>query len=137
VTVSEVDSDQPAGTAIATNPAAGQQAAADQAITLQVSGGAAEISVPTAIVGQPEQQARQTLATAGFTGTITIQDLAAEAGQTVGTVAGSDPTPGSSVAADGEITLIVYRQAPDEGGTGGEPGTGGGDPGGNTGGAGG
>jgi serine/threonine-protein kinase len=137
VTVSEVDSDQPAGTAIATNPAAGQQAAADQAITLQVSGGAAEISVPTAIVGQTEQQARQTLTAAGFTGTITIQDLAAEAGQTVGTVAGSDPTPGSSVAVDGEITLIVYREAPDDGGTGGDPGTGGGDPSGDTGGTGG
>ncbi|SFU07855.1 serine/threonine protein kinase [Geodermatophilus amargosae] len=114
VTVSEVDSDQPAGTAIATNPAAGQQAGADQAITLQVSGGAAEISVPTAIVGQTEQQARQTLAAAGFTGTITVVDLPADGGQTVGTVAGSEPTPGSSVAADGEIRLIVYREAPDD-----------------------
>ncbi|NEM07608.1 Stk1 family PASTA domain-containing Ser/Thr kinase [Geodermatophilus normandii] len=112
VTVSEVDSDQPAGTAIATNPAAGQQAGADQAITLQVSGGAAEISVPTAIVGQTEQQARQTLAAAGFTGTITVQPLAAEAGQTPETVAGSNPTPGSSVAADGAIVLIVYRAVP-------------------------
>ncbi|GAB3307273.1 Stk1 family PASTA domain-containing Ser/Thr kinase [Geodermatophilus aquaeductus] len=140
VTVSEVDSDQPAGTAIATNPAAGQQAGADQAITLQVSGGAAEISVPTAIVGQTEQQARQTLAAAGFTGTITIVDLPADGGQTVGTVAGSEPTPGSSVAPDGEIRLIVYREAPDEptgGGTGtGEENTGGG-PGGGTGGTGG
>jgi eukaryotic-like serine/threonine-protein kinase len=112
VTVSEVDSDQPAGTAIATNPAAGQQAGADQAITLQVSGGAAEISVPTAIVGQTEQQARQTLAAAGFTGTITVQPLEAGPGEDPETVAGSNPTPGSSVAADGEITLIVYRAVP-------------------------
>ncbi|WP_369257354.1 Stk1 family PASTA domain-containing Ser/Thr kinase [Geodermatophilus amargosae] len=119
VTVSEVDSDQPAGTAIATNPAAGQQAGADQAITLQVSGGAAEISVPTAIVGQTEQQARQTLAAAGFTGTITVQPLEAGAGQTPETVAGSNPTPGSSVAADGAIVLIVYRAVP--GGDGGTP----------------
>jgi eukaryotic-like serine/threonine-protein kinase len=41
-------------------------------------------------------------------------DLPVEGGQTVGTVAGSEPTPGSSVAADGEIRLIVYREAPDD-----------------------
>jgi serine/threonine-protein kinase len=119
-TTEEVDSDQPAGTVVATAPAAGQQAAADEQITLQVSGGAAEVTVPPSLVGQTEAAARQALAAAGFTGTVTIQDLAAEQGQTVGTVAGTDPTPGTSVEADGEITLIVYREAPDAGtGTGG------------------
>ena len=113
LTVEEVDSDAPAGTGVATSPAAGQQARADRQITLQVSGGTAEITVPTTIIGQTEQVARQTLAAAGFTGTITITDLAAEEGQVEGTVAGSQPQPGQTVAADGQITLIVYREAPE------------------------
>jgi serine/threonine-protein kinase len=112
VTTEEVDSEEPAGTVVASAPAAGQQATADAEITLQVSGGVAEITVPTSIVGQTEAVARQTLAAAGFTGTITVQDLPAEDGETPGTVAGSQPTPGETVPADGEITLIVLREAP-------------------------
>jgi serine/threonine-protein kinase len=112
VTTEEVDSEEPAGTVVASDPAAGQQATADTEITLQVSGGVAEITVPTSIVGQTEAVARQTLAAAGFTGTITVQDLPAEEGETPGTVAGSQPTPGQTVPADGEITLIVLREAP-------------------------
>jgi serine/threonine-protein kinase len=109
---------------VASDPAAGQQATADTEITLQVSGGVAEITVPTSIVGQTEAVARQTLAAAGFTGTITVQDLPAEEGETPGTVAGSQPTPGQTVPADGEITLIVLREAPG-GGNGNDAGTGG------------
>jgi serine/threonine-protein kinase len=119
VTTEEVDSDQPAGTVIASDPAAGQQATADDEIALQVSGGAAEVTIPPTVVGQTEAAARQALAAAGFTGTITVQDLPAEEGETPGTVAGTQPTPGQSVPADGEITLIVFREAPG-GGTGGE-----------------
>ncbi|HYO35066.1 MAG TPA: Stk1 family PASTA domain-containing Ser/Thr kinase [Geodermatophilus sp.] len=115
VTTEEVDSDQPAGTVIASDPAANQQATADQTITLQVSGGVAEVTVPPSIIGQTEAGARQALAAAGFTGTITIQDLPAEEGETPGTVAGSQPQPGQTVPADGEITLIVLREAPDRG----------------------
>jgi serine/threonine-protein kinase len=119
VTVEEVDSDQPAGTVVASDPAAGTQAAADAPITLQVSGGLAEVTVPTTIVGATEAAARQALAQAGFTGTITVQDLAADEGQTVGTVAGSDPQPGQTVEPGGQITLIVYREAPGGGNGGG------------------
>ncbi|MGY1697920.1 Stk1 family PASTA domain-containing Ser/Thr kinase [Geodermatophilus sp. SYSU D00814] len=111
VTTEEVDSDQPAGTVVASAPAAGQQAAADDPITLQVSGGAAEITVPPSLVGQTEQQARQTLAAAGFTGTITAVPSEGEAGQAPGTVAGSDPQPGQTVEADGQITLLVVVAA--------------------------
>jgi beta-lactam-binding protein with PASTA domain/tRNA A-37 threonylcarbamoyl transferase component Bud32 len=119
VSSEEVDSDQPAGTVVASDPSADTQASADEQITLQVSGGLAEITIPRAVVGATEQAARQALAQAGFTGTITVQDVAAEDGQTVGTVAGSDPQPGQIVAPDGQITLIVYREAPDDGNGGG------------------
>ncbi|MGY1785200.1 Stk1 family PASTA domain-containing Ser/Thr kinase [Geodermatophilus sp. SYSU D00698] len=130
LTVTEVDSDQPAGTVVGTNPAAGQQASAGQPITLQVSGGAAEVTVPTAIVGQTEAQARQTLAAAGFTGTVSVQDTEADPGQTDGTVVGSNPQPGQTVAPDGTITLLVAREtatpttgSPGPGGQDGDPNT--------------
>ncbi|MGY1686105.1 Stk1 family PASTA domain-containing Ser/Thr kinase [Geodermatophilus sp. SYSU D00867] len=130
LTVTEVDSDQPAGTVVGTNPAAGQQASAGQPITLQVSGGAAEVTVPTAIVGQTEAQARQTLAAAGFTGTVSVQDTEADPGQADGTVVGSNPQPGQTVAPDGTITLLVAREtatpttgSPGPGGQDGDPNT--------------
>ncbi|MGY1727675.1 Stk1 family PASTA domain-containing Ser/Thr kinase [Geodermatophilus sp. SYSU D01062] len=132
LTVTEVDSDEPAGTVVGTNPAAGQQASAGQPITLQVSGGAAEITVPTTIVGQTEGQARQTLAAAGFSGTIDTQDTEADPGQADGTVVGSNPQPGQTVAPDGTITLLVARgtatpttgsPAPNGGGLDGDPST--------------
>jgi serine/threonine-protein kinase len=110
LTVEEVDSDQPAGTVIGTSPAAGQQATADAAITLQVSGGPAEFTVPNSIVGQTEAAARQALTAAGFTGTIDTADTEAEPGQTDGTVVGSDPQPGQTVAPDGTITLLIARE---------------------------
>ncbi len=112
VTATEVDSDQPAGTVVGTVPATGAQATARQPITVQVSAGAAEpaeLTVPTRIIGQTEAAARQTLAAAGFTGTITVQDTEAEAGQTDGTVVGSDPEPGGTGAPDDAITLLVAR----------------------------
>ncbi|SDD36965.1 serine/threonine protein kinase [Geodermatophilus telluris] len=112
VTVTEVESDQPAGTVIGSDPAAGQQAAAGDRITLQVSSGPGEITVPRAIVGASEQAARQALAQAGFTGTVTVQPTEAENGLTPGTVAGSDPEPGQTVAPDGSITLLVVQQGP-------------------------
>jgi serine/threonine-protein kinase len=110
VTTEEVDSDEPAGTVVGSSPAAGQQAAAGQEITLEVSGGAAEVTVPSTIVGQTPAAAQQTLAAAGFTGTVSVQPTEGEEGQAVGTVAGSDPSPGDTVAADGEITLFVVAQ---------------------------
>ncbi|RFU21051.1 Stk1 family PASTA domain-containing Ser/Thr kinase [Geodermatophilus marinus] len=112
VATEEVESDRPAGTVVATDPAAGTQATADQTVTLQVSGGVTEITVPAGIVGQSEAAARQALAAAGFTGTISVQPTESGGGQAPGTVAGSDPRPGQTVEPDGEITLLVVQEAP-------------------------
>ena len=112
LTTEEVESDQPAGTVVATSPAAGQQATADTQITLQVSsGGAAEITVPASIVGQTEAAARQALTAAGFTGTVSVVPTEGDPGQAAGTVVGSDPQPGQTVEADGSITLLVVQQS--------------------------
>jgi eukaryotic-like serine/threonine-protein kinase len=110
LTTEEVESDQPAGTVVGTSPAAGQQAGADTQITLQVSGGTEEITVPASIVGQTEQAARQALAAAGFTGSIAVVPTEGDPGQAAGTVVGSDPEPGQTVAADGAVTLLVVAQ---------------------------
>jgi serine/threonine-protein kinase len=123
VTTEEVDSDQPAGTVVASDPAAGTQASADEQVTLQVSGGPGEITIPTGIVGVPEAVARQALAQAGFTGTITVQPTEGTGGQAPGTVAGSDPQPGRTVEPDAEITLLVVQPSAGPGGTGTSPAT--------------
>ncbi|MGY1704261.1 Stk1 family PASTA domain-containing Ser/Thr kinase [Geodermatophilus sp. SYSU D00697] len=112
VSPEEVDSDQPEGTVVAMDPAAGTQAAAGDGITLQVSSGPGEIEVPD-VVGQREAQARAALQQAGFTGTITVETTEASDPGDVGVVLAVDPDEGTSAAADEPITLTV-GEAPDE-----------------------
>lgn len=113
--VEEVDSDQPVGTVVATDPAAGSQAAADERITLQVSGGPAQVAVPD-VVGDPEQAARQALQAAGFTN-ISVTTTPAADPADVGVVLAVNPQPGTEVAPTQAITLTV-GVAPPGGGTG-------------------
>ncbi|MGY1601969.1 Stk1 family PASTA domain-containing Ser/Thr kinase [Geodermatophilus sp. SYSU D00815] len=113
VVVEEVESEQPAGTVIGVDPGAGQQAAADTQITLQVASAPTQLTVPPSIVGQTEAQARAILQQAGFTN-ITAIPTDPEAG-TPGTVAGSDPQPGTQADPDTEITLLVVPAAPTPG----------------------
>ncbi|SFF05943.1 Stk1 family PASTA domain-containing Ser/Thr kinase [Blastococcus tunisiensis] len=112
ITTEEVDAAQPPGTVVATTPGAATPAGSDTRIVLQISGGPADITVPTSIIGQTEQQARQTLQTAGFTGTITAEPVLAEAGETPGRVADSSPAPGTAVPAGQAITLYIAQAAP-------------------------
>jgi serine/threonine-protein kinase len=127
LTVEEVDSDQPAGTVIATDPAAGQQATADAAITLQVSGGPAPIEVPD-VEGDTQAEAQAQLTAAGFTNVTVTTAVAGDPGD-VGLVLSVDPAAGTEVPADQLITLTVGTAPPDTGGdTGGEDGGVDGDP---------
>jgi serine/threonine-protein kinase len=111
VTAQEVDSAEAPGTVIGTDPAPGTATAADARIILQVSAGPADIAVPE-LVGQTEEQARQRLQSAGFTGTVSTESAPADAGETPGTVVESDPPAGRSVAADSAITLYIAEEAP-------------------------
>ncbi|HLM05650.1 MAG TPA: Stk1 family PASTA domain-containing Ser/Thr kinase [Blastococcus sp.] len=104
VTTTEVDSAEPEGTVLATDPAQGTPTSAGTRITLQVSGGAGTITVPD-VSGQLEAQARQTLQNAGFTN-ITRQDTEGD-GEAPGTVVGTDPGAGSEAEAGDEIVLLV------------------------------
>jgi serine/threonine-protein kinase len=112
--VEEVDSDQPAGTVVATSPAAGQQAAADTAVTLQVSGGAADIEVPD-VVGDTQADAQAQLTAAGFTNVTVTTTTAPDPGD-VGLVLSVNPAAGTEVPAAQQITLTVGVEPP--GGTG-------------------
>jgi len=111
ITPEAVDAPEAEGTALGTSPGAGSQASADTEITLQVSGGPAEPTEPEAIevpdvVGQAEARAREILTDRGFTN-VTSEPTEATDNAGAGEVAGTEPVPGTKVAPDEEIILLV------------------------------
>jgi beta-lactam-binding protein with PASTA domain len=112
VTTEEVESDQPAGTVLGSDPAAGNQVGSGTRITLQVSGGPAEpeqIPVPR-VVGETEAIARQILRDAGFT-QISTRDTEATDQAGPGDAAGTEPVEGTLLAPDADIILLVVPLA--------------------------
>ncbi|MDP9430502.1 MAG: Stk1 family PASTA domain-containing Ser/Thr kinase, partial [Actinomycetota bacterium] len=108
VTPEEVESDQPEGTVVATSPSGGQQAAADDPITLQVSSGPAEpqtVAVPNE-VGQPQATAQQQLQAAGVSVSVTNQQAGDAAD--VGVVLQQSPT--GQAAPGTTVTIVVGTQ---------------------------
>jgi eukaryotic-like serine/threonine-protein kinase len=109
----QVESGEAEGTVVETDPSGGEQASADDEITLQVSSGPAEpetVTVPN-VVGDPEASARQQLQAAGFTVDVDEQEAGDEAD--VGVVLEQSPT---GQAAEGATVTIVVGVEP-EGGT--------------------
>ncbi|MFW3171534.1 Stk1 family PASTA domain-containing Ser/Thr kinase [Geodermatophilus sp. CPCC 206100] len=106
--VEEVDSDQPVGTVIGTDPGAGSQAAAGDRITLRVSSGPAPVAVPD-VVGDSEQEARAALQAAGFTN-VSVTTAPAPDPADVGVVTAVDPGVGTEVPTTQAITLTVGVQ---------------------------
>jgi eukaryotic-like serine/threonine-protein kinase len=114
VTTEEVESEQPAGTVLSTDPAPGNQVGAGTRITLQVSGGVTELTVPD-VVGQTEAAAMSALQSAGFTN---VRSQPTENDGTVaeGEVVNTNPEAGSTAAPDAEIVLLIAGPPPTEGG---------------------
>jgi eukaryotic-like serine/threonine-protein kinase len=130
VTPEEVESDQPQGTVVETDPSGGEQASADDEITLQVSTGPAEpetVAVPN-VVGEDEAAARQELRAAGFSVSVTNQQAGDEAD--VGVVLQQSPT--GRATAGATVTIVVGTEppgtTPDETGGAGNNGGGGTEP---------
>ena len=130
VTPEEVESDQPQGTVVETDPSGGEQASADDEITLQVSTGPAEpetVAVPN-VVGEDEAAARQELRAAGFSVSVTNQQAGDEAD--VGVVLQQSPT--GQATAGATVTIVVGTEppgtTPDETGGAGNNGGGGTEP---------
>jgi eukaryotic-like serine/threonine-protein kinase len=108
----QVESDEPEGTVVATDPSGGEQAAADDEITLRVSSGPAEpetVAVPD-VVGDPEASARQQLQAAGFTVRVTEQEAGDAAD--VGVVLQQDPTGRAAEGTTVTITVGVEPETP-------------------------
>jgi eukaryotic-like serine/threonine-protein kinase len=110
----EVDAQEPAGTVLGTSPAAGTQASADTAITLQISGGPAEPTSGTVpnLRGLTPQEAQTELRRVRFTGPIDTTDADDNDPLVgVGQVVGTEPPSGSMQPLDSGITLILNPPA--------------------------
>jgi serine/threonine-protein kinase len=110
VTSETVDSDQPAGTVIGTDPAPGNGVGADTRITLQVSGGPPEPEtkpIPN-VTGANPLAAEGTLAGAGFTN-IEFVDEQGNPVEPVGAgpVLRTNPTAGTPTELDSLIQIVV------------------------------
>ena len=101
----EENADIEEGLVIRTDPAAGADAAVNSTVTIFYSAGPDTIAIPD-VRGQSENDARNTLSGAGFTGNIQAQQ---EASNDVpqGQVIRTDPPAGQQAAANATITLFV------------------------------
>ncbi|MGY1681405.1 Stk1 family PASTA domain-containing Ser/Thr kinase [Geodermatophilus sp. SYSU D01176] len=115
VTPEQVESDQPAGTVVATDPSAGEQASAGDAITLEVSSGPAEpvedplLTVPDVTTQPSAAAAVSALRSAGFTDVRVVDtqgNQVADPSQATA-IEGTRPPAGSRAAADDPIAVVV------------------------------
>ena len=127
VTPEQVDSPQPEGTVVATDPSHGEQASADDLITLQVSSGPSApveeplLTVPP-ITSQPSAMAAvNALRAAGFTDVSVIDEQGAKVADPSQATAilGTQPPAGSQAAADEPIAVRVQLPATPGGNNGG------------------
>ncbi len=98
------------GRVISTNPSAGTEAQAGSAVTVLVSSGPAQTTVPD-LVGQSRAAAEATLTNAKLTAGTVAQQISTE--QAPGTVLEQSPAAGSSLSAGGTVNFVV-AQAPTE-----------------------
>jgi eukaryotic-like serine/threonine-protein kinase len=116
ITPETVDAPEAEGTALGTSPAAGNQASADTAITLQVSGGPAAPAEPTEatvpdVRGLTEAAARRALASAGFTSVSVTTSDENDPGVEVGQAIGTEPPAGTTEDLTTTISLLLNPPA--------------------------
>jgi serine/threonine-protein kinase len=109
VSVNNVDSLEPKGTVVSTNPAASTDVAPDSSITLNVSKGT--VTLPD-LTGKTEAAARQALVDLGVS-TSNIETVAVERDDVPqGSVAGTEPPANSPIGPDDTITLQIAQPTP-------------------------
>ncbi|WP_040704232.1 Stk1 family PASTA domain-containing Ser/Thr kinase [Nocardiopsis salina] len=111
-TEEQASTDVPQGTAIGTDPAAGQEVASDSSITLQVSSGPEQVEVPE-LEGQTEEDAVSTLEGLGLEAQTEEQE---DDGAPEGTVLSHAPAAGQSVNAGSTVTLMIASAPEDDNG---------------------
>ena len=105
ISTEQVDAAEAPGTVIGTNPGPAAPAGRGTRIVLQVSGGVPDVTVPD-VRGQAEAAARQTLQSLGFTN-IRSQPTENDGTFDEGDVVNVNPGPGTAVAPDEEIVLLI------------------------------
>jgi serine/threonine-protein kinase len=101
------DSDLPAGTVLASTPAAGEYVDSGSAVSIQVSNG--KVRVPN-VLGMTEAEAKDELYNLGFTvSVITFEDDTVAAG----TVIGQDPGSDKSIPGGSNVQITVSVLPPD------------------------
>lgn len=98
------------GRVISTNPSAGTEAQAGSAVTVLVSSGPAQTTVPD-VIGQSRASAEATLTNAKLAAGAVTQQTSTE--QSPGTVLEQSPAAGSTLPAGGTVNFVV-AQAPSE-----------------------
>jgi beta-lactam-binding protein with PASTA domain len=109
VTSEQVESQQPQGTVVATDPSGGEQASADDLITLQVSSGPSApetVTVPR-VAGQSANAALDALEGLGFTDVRVVDSTGAEVDPAQATAVSTSPPAGAEVSPDTRVTLTV------------------------------
>jgi eukaryotic-like serine/threonine-protein kinase len=99
-----VDSDQPAGTVVDQQPAAGATAPRDTTVTLSVSRGPSEQQVPN-VDGLSEEDARETIEESGFQ--VDVQREPTDDPNLNGFVLRQDPPAGSRAPEGSTVTIVV------------------------------
>ena len=95
------------GLVISTNPAAGTEVQVGSPVTVLVSSGPQEVSVPE-VSGESQAAATATLAAAGLKVTVVKREVSEPS---AGTVISQSPSAGSMLDAGGQVTIVV-AQAP-------------------------
>ncbi|HXG76286.1 MAG TPA: PASTA domain-containing protein [Gaiellaceae bacterium] len=107
-TVTREPADEPAGTVLRQAPAAGTRLERGGTVSLRVSSGPAEATVPN-VTGRDEASARAELEGAGFVVRLTEQPVTDPAQD--GVVLSQDPPGGASAREGSTVTLVVGRLA--------------------------
>lgn len=105
----QVNTSKPKGVVYDQSPSGPTEVKSTRDITLYVSKGAPQISMPD-VSGQPVDQAKQSLVNAGFSGgNISVKNQKSTTVPT-GQVISSSPAAGSSVSTDNKVVLMVSQQ---------------------------
>ncbi|HEY5193541.1 MAG TPA: Stk1 family PASTA domain-containing Ser/Thr kinase [Solirubrobacteraceae bacterium] len=93
------------GLVISTDPAAGIEVQHGSPVTVYVSSGPQEVSVPE-VTGEPQANATATLAAAGLKETVVKREVAEPA---AGTVISQTPAAGTQLKVGGQVTIVVAQ----------------------------
>ncbi len=106
--VEEEENSAPAGEVIRQTPSAGSEVEPGSTVTIVVSRGEQQVSVPN-VIGKVRSDAVQAMRDAGLVPS--VQEQETDVPSQVGRVTDQFPPPGSNVTSGTEVTLVVGKQA--------------------------